>query len=418
MYKTGVFGTRKPAPKGKEAMRDKTELAFEFRCLLDELIFEKKEALKEELLTYGIPLKADVPMYLDYHRSGREIEDLAAQFSASVPYEKTHSPKMDNPTDPGEADKRTRILRPLNFMDLVNKHYPTACETADMFRAGRGVDYPGWSEWCFLPHGAWHAYVGAQNADAKLTNHTLIVDISVLAAIVPWSLTQGIYCFDSDLISSLDRETFRQHLPVASFKKLPEWSVYVDTQNLSWFGEKLSGFWVSLEEDANSGEAELRFLLALEKTGLQPQVIHLGEWSLVEGVDKAFRFSEAAGNKGLNLPVEMYSPMIDTICEELRTLVAIVLYLCSDDHLTSRGLLENRLRPKVENTKHGLKHRPAEKPTVYNLHKGPAKASGTPTVIDSQAIIRLCFSSMPNALVNGKAYHSPLWRATSKGCIA
>ncbi|MDD2541157.1 MAG: hypothetical protein PHH28_08945 [Desulfuromonadaceae bacterium] len=408
MYKTGVFGTRKSAPKGKEVTRDNAELEFEFQCLLDELILKKEQALKEELSIYGIPLKSNVPMYLDHHRSRLAIKSLAAQLSASVTGKKTHSPKMTIPTDPGEEDKRTRILRPLYFMDLVNKRYPTACETADMFRAGRGIDYPSWSEWCFLPHGAWYAYVGVKNADAKFANHALIRDISVLAAIVPWSLTQGIYCFDSDLISSLDRETFRQHLPVASFKKLPEWSVYVDSQNLSWFGEKLNGFWVSLEEDANSGETELRFLLALEKTGLRPQVVHLGEWSLAEGVNKTFRFSDEAGKKRLNLPAEMYNSMIDAICVELRPLVAIVLYLCSDDYLTSRGLLEKRLRPKAENTKLGLKHRPAEKPTVYNLHKGSAKVSGAPTVIDPQAIIRHCFSSTPNALVNGKAYHSPL----------
>lgn len=256
------------------------------------------------------------------------------------------------------------ILLPLFIMNRVNKCYPTAFDTADMFRAERGTDdCPEWSEWCFLPHGAWHAYVGMLNNDFKFTNHALIVDISILAAIVPWSITQGIYYFDSDLISRLDKETFRYRLPVDSFKKLPEWSVYIVSQKLSWFGKKLHGFWVSLEEDANTGEAELRFLLVPENGELQPQIIHIGEWSLAKGIDKAFRFA-----KVVNPKEEIYELAVYAECEEIRPLVAMVLYLCSDDYLASRGLLEERAKPKPLKTKHGIRHRPAEKPTIYNLY--------------------------------------------------
>lgn len=304
-------------------------------------------------------------------------------------------------------------LRPISHMKVVSIMYPGAWQAAETFRSSRGIDVPDWPEWCFLPHGAWHAYVGAINGDVNFKNKALIKDISLLAAIAPWCCTQGIYRFDKDLVSSLDLKYFKNCLPVETLLRLPEWSVYIETPNRSWLNNKLYGFWASLEADANSGGIELRFLF---DTGddLQPHVIHLGPWSLAEGIVRAFRFSYSNCNDHplletlFGLPDNQFSLAMEELANAYSPLVAMVLHLCSDEYLKSRNLYETDIRPQAQLAKNGFRLFPADKPTIWEVGKASSKASYKDNTVDPQQIIIASFADMPRALVKGKSYHSEL----------
>lgn len=304
-------------------------------------------------------------------------------------------------------------LRPIQHMNAVSVRYPGALQAAEEFRLSRGIDVPNWSEWCFLPHGGWHAYVGGANGDVNFKNTTLVSDISILAAIEPWSLTQGIYRFDQDLISSLDQTSFKHNLPVDTLLRLPEWSVYVEAPNLSFFNDNLNGFWASLEEDSNSGGIELRFLFDTED-GLQPHVIHLGPWSLSEGVARssAFSLSNSKDHSLLTnlfgLPEGQFSPIMEECAAAYSPLIAMVLHLCGDEYLKSRNLTDTKVRPQARHTIYGPRLFPADKPTIWKVGNTAPTATVKENAVDPQKIIIASFADMPRALVRGKSYHSTL----------
>ncbi|HEY8159142.1 MAG TPA: hypothetical protein VIF10_10620 [Methylobacter sp.] len=150
--------------------------------------------------------------------------------------------------------------RPLQHLQKFNKLYPKAWQLIDRLRQARGKDIPNWPNWCFLPMSGFYAIISERINKDRLP-FSFINDISILTALGSWRITQGIYRFDTTLESSLIDSTITGDIPVDVFYRLPEWCVYIETNDIEYFGKKLHGFFVHLEYDANTGRSELRLLL-------------------------------------------------------------------------------------------------------------------------------------------------------------
>jgi hypothetical protein len=122
-------------------------------------------------------------------------------------------------------------------------------------------------------------------------------------------------------------------------------------------------------EDA-SIDLELRVLLDGE-ADLQPQLMHLGPWTVTEAVDRyvaeARRQSDLAG-----MPLPAASRTLDhvqALAAEIQPLLALVLYLCSDepevDDREHPG--EQPGRPMPKRTKSGWRLFPPKKPRVWTV---------------------------------------------------
>jgi len=233
----------------------------------------------------------------------------------------------------------------------------------DEFRAVRGTELPQWPDWCFLPLGVAHAILsGGGNRRLPVEQ---ISQIGVLAALAAWRVTQGIYRFDEEILSSLWHTPIEGDLPVDILYRLPEWCAYIETPDRRVLDHSLHGFYAHLEWDGNDGHEELRLLLDTS-TGLIPFPIHLDQGGLPAGIRKAFMEAQRQMQlHGSEYHARWDDP--DLIAAELVPLVSLVIYLCSAtaEYRAANGSERQPHRPPPKRTKGRERHFPAARPTVW-----------------------------------------------------
>lgn len=250
-----------------------------------------------------------------------------------------------------------------NHLKTAGQVYPDAWRQVDEFRQSRGVDLPKWPGWCYLPMAAWYAIVSEGN---EMPLH-MISDVSSLAAMGSWRVTQGVYQFDTDLSEALNTTTLIGEMPTDVLLRLPEYCLYIQGNNLTWLGDEITGFWVHLEWDANTERRELRLLLDTEQM-LIPQILHLGPWTVTGAVDRAC--AEAAKQAQLNnLPGIDNAELVQRVAADLQPLLARILYICSDepDIIDRKQPDYMPQRPKPKRTKKGWRIFPPNKIRVWTV---------------------------------------------------
>jgi len=219
-------------------------------------------------------------------------------------------------------------LRPKHIIGEISRRWPHAWQQIKMFRADKGKNLPNWPDWCYIPIAAGVA-IATQGNNRMIFEATLDSRLSpaVITAAASWRVSQGIYRFDADLYNSLISQHMDGNVPCEALKRLPEWCVYIETYNAKFRNEIIEGFWAHLEHDVNDGRMELRLVLMLRDGVNLPVPIHLGEWTLEEGLRKMQEESDKQAAK--HMPGFKF-PEIDFI-NDISPLVQLVLYLCADN---------------------------------------------------------------------------------------
>lgn len=267
-------------------------------------------------------------------------------------------------------------IRPLEHLNACSKLYPHAWPQVDIFRQGRGVDLPKWPAWCFLPMAGWLAIAseGAPMGSPALL--TAAGDAAKLAAIGIWRYSQGIYRLDPDAAEALAGTLLVGEMPTDVLLRLPEWCVYIETPGREWMGSEMHGFWAHLEWDVvTDGRRELRLLLDTEDA-LTPLVLHLGPWTVTEAVDRfAGEARRQAGIARMAMPAAQEGG-IEAMSAAIQPLLALVLYLCSDEpEIDDREHPGERPgRPKPTRTKKGWRLFPPKKPRIWTVGSGIGQA--------------------------------------------
>ncbi|MDD2162540.1 hypothetical protein N1078_18430 [Pseudomonas sp. MIL19] len=251
------------------------------------------------------------------------------QLSVSAGTEANGGQAFVRPINPGVVN-----VNPLLHLKKVMKDYPAMSSWAKVMLQDKGkANAPDWPNWCFLPMGGWAAMIDVSSVIAGGFEHLFDSSkgIGVLAALGTWRYSQGIYRFDPDLLSALTATELSGDLPCELFQRLPEWCVYVETPGLSWLESPLHGFWAHMEWDVNHQRKELRFVLNTED-GLIAQPLHLGKWSVETAISKTMDFAgENDISSGLSELFGLDLPLDNILAVELKPLIAILLYLCSEE---------------------------------------------------------------------------------------
>ncbi|NKA06372.1 hypothetical protein GO307_04651 [Ralstonia solanacearum] len=264
--------------------------------------------------------------------------------------------------------------RPKMHLIAAGKMYPGAWRQVDEFRAERGRNYPDWPEWCYLPLAAAAAIV-ANDAGVDVLHlparyPALIPDAARLGCLATWRVTQGIYRFDPALYPALIDTPLDGNIPSDVLYRLPEWCVYIETPELTVFGQPLLGAFAHLEHDYASGRLELRLLLDQEEA-LTPLPLHLGAWSLVESLHRAAR---EARHQSMKHAISRTAFVVLDGCEEelqglaaeLSPLLSLLLYLCAEP--AEIGTVEHRpANPQPKRTKQGWRLFAPEKTTPWDV---------------------------------------------------
>ncbi|MDP9474841.1 MAG: hypothetical protein M3R38_03975 [Actinomycetota bacterium] len=254
------------------------------------------------------------------------------------------------PTDvAGDALARVEIpdgaLRPLAILSDYLRAYPEATRQAERVRAAVGRPAGGraksWPGWCYLPVAAALAVAHSEeqrsgNPDAPLDDPCLTTDAAVLAALLPWRMTKGVYRFDTEVLKEVWSTPIEGEIPTEILYRLPEWSCYVEIPR--GFAapapfEDLRGFWVHLEWDVEAGHPELRFAFDRD-SGLFTPVLNLDAGTLVGCVRSTQREAMLVAGISANTAEELLNDAegeetASRAAEALAPLVSATLYLCA-----------------------------------------------------------------------------------------
>lgn len=222
-------------------------------------------------------------------------------------------------------------LPPKKALRDIGRKWPQAWHQVKHFRAGKGKDLPDWPDWCYLPIAAGVA-IATQGDDSKITSAAFDLQYSpaVITAAAAWRISQGVYRFDAGLYNALISQPLDDNLPCEALKRLPEYCVYIETIPTSDMVKSgkpyIIGFWAHLEKDMNDGREELRFVFFWSDGRNLPLPVHLGDWTLDDGVARVIEEAKRqASGIGYTIPDDIH----DT--SDLVPYMQLVIYLCAEN---------------------------------------------------------------------------------------
>ena len=153
----------------------------------------------------------------------------------------------------------------------------------------------GWPDWCYCPLQVIQNFMFRGAVSAPLE---VLKAVPILGALAIWRQTQGIYCFDPELLEAVTKSELTNELPAALLSKLPEWCVYVPTPgHIVLSGHRMQGFFAYLDCLKTNGRPEL-WLVLDEETDDGERVFRsfrllIGSGTLLECLQSSFADAHA-----------------------------------------------------------------------------------------------------------------------------
>ena len=246
---------------------------------------------------------------------------------------------------------------PQKLLAEYNKKYSAAWKLADEFRADSGKDLPDWPAWCFLPLAGWYA-ITCELLNKKLLTINDMPLMQTLAALGAWRPSQDVFTFDQTIYEAIADTELSGAIPCDVALRLPVWCAYVELQ-----GDNAPGVFVHLEEDADDGRKEMRFLFYWASGETRAVPLHLGDFSLEESI--ARMMAEAKRNVPEIQPLPFDAEMQKWITHALN----LTLYLCSDgiEWPASGNGGQAPASPHPKKTKKGIRLFPPNQMRIWHI---------------------------------------------------
>lgn len=222
-------------------------------------------------------------------------------------------------------------MKPEGLLINVSKKYPDINTYINLARNDKHELGDDWPEWCFMPMYLWGRGIGAIALRGLNKKHSLAelnLGVAELVALGTWQFSKGIYKIDPDLMTALSESAISGNIPSEILYKLPEWCIYVETPGYSYMGIQIEGFWAHLEYDINHDRPELRLLLNTDFVRI-PVPLHLGEWSLLDSIQKASAVAEMVA-ESMGVSIIGLEEVTKLSVAALSPLISILLYICSE----------------------------------------------------------------------------------------
>lgn len=285
------------------------------------------------------------------------------------------------PKIPHDGGRNGLHCRPREMVSSIGRSCPEVWCMVDQVRATRGKGtIPTWPDWCFLPMAAWQGISKAAIEDmgGVQPDSSHRRDAVKLAALATWRLTQGVYRFDPTLYKAVEATALDGDIPQDVLFHLPEWCVYIETQDAKFCGCPLHGFFAFLDYDISSQSTALVlvFDIKTDSTRFTHLAIPLGRGSIREAITRVIgdRALPVAGDK---------AAILGAVAEDVAPFVALVLYLCSENaDLGPNG--RRSAHPQPKRTKKGVRFFPPDRPTMWDVGVRIGAALRRASVSDTQ----------------------------------
>ena len=215
--------------------------------------------------------------------------------------------------------------RPRQALEAASRQYPGLWKNIDKVRALHEKNLKDWPKSCFIPT-CFTKTIMNRFFIAHTNRHReqkVMAETARISALAAWRVTQGIYCFDADVYESVLSTPIDGGFPLDVLHRLPEWCVYIETQNLLFMGEKVYGAWIYIDYVAACNMSYLRMLidtksqlpigLQLTREPIHEQLKKMSAQSVVEG----------------GVDVHYIPGFTSSIVSLLTTLVSLALFLCT-----------------------------------------------------------------------------------------
>lgn len=232
--------------------------------------------------------------------------------------------------------------------------------------------------WCFMPEDGWNNLIVSMLANGDMDGFLPLIMMdgpailrsgqmaSEAAFFGTWRITQGDYRFDPTLFAELVATPVTGPIPTDMLKRLPEWAVYVETPGMIHpSGLPLVGFGARLCTHA------IGDFLCIQIFAAQPNgdIIRGSHTVMLNGltVEESLDLVERETEKNLrSIGLAAQGPAQDSVVwnKFFSGVISLLLWLCSEEPEIGNG---RPVRPTQVRTKKGLRHFPADKPTVWNV---------------------------------------------------
>lgn len=224
----------------------------------------------------------------------------------------------------------------------------------------------------------WISKTAIEGMGSVLPDSTHRREATKLAALATWRLTQGVYRFDPTLYEAVEATALDGDIPQDVLFHLPEWCVYIETQDAKFRGCPLHGFFAFLNYNISSQSAALVLVFDIKaaSTRCSYLAIPLGMGSIREAI------TQVVGDRALPVAGDK-TAILGTVAEDVAPLVALVLYLCSENaDLGPNG--RRSANPQPKRTKKGARFFPPDRPTTWDVGVRIGAALRRASVSDTQ----------------------------------
>lgn len=269
------------------------------------------------------------------------------------------------------ASGEHHISDPTGIADAFYKHYPDAVSGIENIRLMKGREIPDWPYWCFLLESCWLIlFMGKRR---KPFTREMYQEIQKLQVLGTWRYSKGIYSVHPALLNALTETPVSDSLPVDVFLRLPEWCIYIRTPGMIMAGERLHGFWATINQGVADNEKRLCLLLN-RQGGIQTESFPLKSGSVKSIQEKMFSDGLDVSGAGADViePLKQSGYITDYLrrkSDDIGKLLSLLLFICSDepeiDSEREPGMYP--VRPKQVKTKKGFRLFPAAGPRYWTV---------------------------------------------------
>jgi len=191
----------------------------------------------------------------------------------------------------------------------------------------------------------------------------LTADVTRLAGLAAWRVSQGIYRIDPTIMSALMNTRIKGEVPVNEIMKLPEWCIYVMTPGMTVCEMPIYGFFAYLDSATYSQRSnlptELRILLdvAIPELFYSLRKLSINLWS---GMDfETMLLTDLQQTSAINKQYHFHNQesfdnaerAIGSQYNDWSTILAILVYICTEQSEYTGSNGKSGLPPPISNYK-------------------------------------------------------------------